>query len=430
MNVLMLTNTYTPHVGGVARSVASFTAEYRRVGNRVLVIAPEFENMPAHETDVVRIPAIQHFNGSDFSVPVPAPVFLSSRIDEFQPEIVHSHHSFLLGDTALRIAARRCLPIVFTHHTRYDQYAHYVPGDSALLRRFAVELAAGYANLCDAVIAPSQSIAQMLRAEGVQSAIEVIPTGVDVARFGHGDRVAARDACGIPRAAFVVGHVGRLAVEKNLPFLARAVASFLQQRSGAHFLIAGTGSAQAEVERILGEAGVASRCHIIGVLTHEELSNVYHCFDVFAFASQSETQGMVLTEAMAAGVPVVAVDAAGVREVVDDRSNGRLLDREDPDEFVTALAWVADLNKDQRLQLRQSALATAERFSLPRTAAQALRLYETLCQKGPANKQPTGDGPWATAIRRFHEEWRIWSNVAGALGTALTADRPPEQSAP
>lgn len=429
MNILMLTNTYTPHVGGVARSVASFTAEYRRLGHRVMVIAPEFENMPAHETDVTRIPAIQRFNGSDFSVPVPIPGFLTSTLAEFQPTVMHSHHPFLLGDAALRIAASFCIPVVFTHHTRYDQYTHYVPGDSALLRRFAVELAAGYANLCDAVIAPSQSIAQLLRAERVESPIEVIPSGVDVVRFGHGDGMAARDACGIPRAAFVIGHVGRLATEKNLPFLARAVASFLRQCSRAHFAIAGTGPAQAEVERIIAEAGVTSRCHMIGVLMHQELVEAYHSFDVFAFASQSETQGMVLTEAMAASVPVVAVDAAGVREVVEDRCNGRLLDREDANEFAAALAWVADLRNDQRRQVRQSALATAERFSLPRTAAQALRLYETLCQKGPANK-PAGDGLWATAIRRFHEEWRIWSNVAGALGTALISDAPPEQSAP
>ena len=429
MNILMLTNTYAPHVGGVARSVESFTAEYRRRGHRVLVVAPEFENIPAHETDVVRIPAIQHFNGSDFSVPVPIPGYLSSTLAEFQPTVVHAHHPFLLGDAALRIAAGFCIPVVFTHHTRYDQYTHYVPGDSALLRRFAVELAAGYANLCDAVIAPSQSIARLLRAEGVQSPIEVIPTGVDVARFGHGNGRAARDACGIPPAAFVVGHVGRLAAEKNLPFLAHAVASFLRQCSRAHFVIAGTGPAQAEVERIVSEAGVASRCHMVGVLMHQDLVDAYHGCDVFAFASQSETQGMVLTEAMAAGVPVVAVDAPGVREVVEDRCNGRLLDREDPREFAAALAWVADLNDAQRAQVRARALATAERFSLSHTAAQALRLYEALCQKGPANKT-AGDGLWATAIRRFQEEWRIWSNVAGALGTALISDAPPEQSAP
>ena len=110
MNILMMTNTYAPHVGGVARSVERFAMAFRRRGHRVLVIAPVFENMPAHETDVIRVPAIQRFNGSDFSVVLPMPLLLSSEIDAFRPELVHSHHPFLLGANAIR-----CGPcIIFT----------------------------------------------------------------------------------------------------------------------------------------------------------------------------------------------------------------------------------------------------------------------------------------------------------------------------
>lgn len=138
---------------------------------------------------------------------------------------------------------------------------------------------------------------------------------------------------------------------------------------------------------------------------------------------------MVLTEAMAAGVPAVAVDASGVREVLEDRCNGRVLVREDATEFAAALTWIANLNDSQRSQVRERVLATAERFSLPRTAAQAVRLYETLCAKGPTNKTP-GDGLWVMAIRRFQEEWRIWSNVAGALGAAITSNGSSEPNAP
>jgi 1,2-diacylglycerol 3-alpha-glucosyltransferase len=121
MNILMLTNTFTPHVGGVARSVQGFTEEFRRRGHRVLVAAPVFKNTPKDEQDVVRFPAVQYFNGSDFSLPVPAPVRLVSLLRRFHPEVVHSHHPFLLGGAALCIAAARKLPLVFTHHTMYDK---------------------------------------------------------------------------------------------------------------------------------------------------------------------------------------------------------------------------------------------------------------------------------------------------------------------
>src|SRR3989338_1566636 len=103
MRILMVTNTFTPHVGGVARSIEAFVHEYRQLGHEVMVIAPEFKGMPLDEQRVIRIPSIPNFNGSDFSVRLPIPVDLHSRIDTFRPDIVHSHHPFILGNTALRL---------------------------------------------------------------------------------------------------------------------------------------------------------------------------------------------------------------------------------------------------------------------------------------------------------------------------------------
>ncbi|MDH3771224.1 MAG: glycosyltransferase, partial [Nitrospirota bacterium] len=219
MNIVMLTNTYIPHVGGVARSVEAFARHYRRLGHRVLVVAPVFEDQPKDETDVVRIPAIQHFNGSDFSVVLPVSGLLTDSLDRFQPDIVHAHHPFLLGMTALRIARFGELPLVFTHHTLYEQYTHYVPGDSPALKRFVIELGTRYANLSDQVIAPSESIAALLRQRGVVAPMTVVPTGVEIERFAKGDGRRLRDRLGVAEDGLVVGHLGRLAPEKNLAFL-------------------------------------------------------------------------------------------------------------------------------------------------------------------------------------------------------------------
>jgi glycosyltransferase involved in cell wall biosynthesis len=103
----------------VARSLEAFTAEYRKHGHRVLVVAPKFENMPENR--------------------------------EFEPDIVHSHHPYLIGGTALRLAIPNKLPLVFTHHTMYEQYTHYVPGDSEALKRFVIQLSTSYANPCSCV---------------------------------------------------------------------------------------------------------------------------------------------------------------------------------------------------------------------------------------------------------------------------------------
>ena len=159
MKILMFTNTYTPHVGGVARSVSELAAGLRRAGDEVLVVAPEYGNTAIEEPGVRRIPAVQNFAGSDFSVPLPLSPGLAEATEAFDPDIIHSHHPFLLGDTALRTASLLDVPVVFTHHTRYELYGHYVAQDSELLKRLALSLSLGYCDLCDGVIAPSRACA-------------------------------------------------------------------------------------------------------------------------------------------------------------------------------------------------------------------------------------------------------------------------------
>src|SRR5262245_596183 len=254
MNICMMSNTYLPHVGGVARSVQTFVEEYRSRGHEVLVVAPSFGENNANDSrgkdGVVRVPAIQQFNHSDFSVSLPLAALFSERIDQFGAHIVHSHHPFLLGDTALRIAASKHVPVVFTHHTLYEEYTHYVPFNSDALKQFTIEISTEYANLCDAVIAPSESIARLIKRRGVKAPITIIPTGIDVQAFASGHGGAFRSAMGIPPGKFVVGHVGRLAPEKNLNFLTRAVARFLKRSTNSVFLVVGAGPTEEEMRRI------------------------------------------------------------------------------------------------------------------------------------------------------------------------------------
>jgi 1,2-diacylglycerol 3-alpha-glucosyltransferase len=267
------------------------------------------------------------------------------------------------------------------------------------------------------VIAPSQSVADMLRERGVEARIEVIPTGVDVDCFTRGDGAAFRASHGISPEAFVVGYVGRLAHEKNLHVLAEQVARFLEAEPRAFFLVVGAGPAESEIREALQPASISDRWRLAGVLDGQELIDAYHALDVFAFASQSETQGMVVTEAMAAGIPVVALDGPGVRDVVRERVNGRLIPVEKTDFFPRALQWVASRNGEQKEKLLYAVRRTAERFSLSRTAEQALALYESLIETAQVNDEP--DGPLTRARRRIDAEWRLLSNVAHAAGCAI-----------
>lgn len=419
----MMTNTYLPHVGGVARSVSTFVNEYQRLGHEVLVVAPHLPGRTTKQAEAVveRVAAIQNFNGSDFSVRLPLAATMSTRLVAFVPDIVHAHHPFLLGDTALRIATNRSVPVIFTHHTKYEDYVHYLPFASPALKRAAIQLSTEYANLCDGVIAPSASIARLIRRRGVKVPIKVVPTGVDTRGFAQGNGARARKRFRIAPGTFVVGHVGRLAPEKNLRYLAEAVALFLQRTPGARFLVVGSGPAEAELKQVFAQRGLADRLVLAGSQSGQKLHDLYQAMDLFVFSSKSETQGLVIAEAMAAGLPVVAVRASGVREVVRPGANGLLVAANaSPAEFARQLGRLAG-NKKQLQAFQRAALATAAEFSREHCAEQALAFYEEIRKATRRERLLTSQSTWLTLQERLGVEWDLLSRNARALTTALAS---------
>jgi glycosyltransferase involved in cell wall biosynthesis len=422
MNILMMTNTYTPIIGGIERSIETLSSECRSRGHEVLIIAPEFKNMPEREENVYRLPAVQNFNGTDFSVELPVPGKLSSVLRKFKPDIVHSHHPFLVGDTAIRVSAEYNIPLVFTYHTRYEMNTHYVPGDSEPLKKFVRELASGYCSLCDQVIAPSESIAELIRKRGVKTGVDVIPTGIDPARFSEGNGISFRKKFGISEKSFLIGYLGRIAEEKNMRFLTDAVMEFMKKRKDAKFLAAGSGDLREELMKIFDSQGLSDRSYFPGAVKGQDVVNAYHAMDIFVFSSKSETQGMVLSEAMASGVPVIGVDAPGTREVVNDQKNGKLVHSENIEDFCGALKWFYDLDDVGKRSLKKNAAATAKKFDYKKSAAELLEVYEKAIAKKPAYKNYK-ENPWAGSKKAIKAQLRILSNIVKSAGAVLDSDK-------
>ncbi len=426
MKICMFTNTYLPHVGGVARSVSTFAVDLRLKGHEVLIIAPTFPSVRPgtdEEAGVFRVPALQNFNGSDFSVRLPIPYYAHERIEAFAPDIVHSHHPFLLGDTALRTSRARGLPLLFTHHTLYENYTHYVPFDAEIVKSFVIRLSTEYANLCCGVIAPSGSVARLLRSRGVERQIAEIPTGVDIDFLGSGQGERFRRQHHLAGSTALIGHVGRLAAEKNLLFLARAVAIYLRQNRSSRFVAVGRGDAEKEMGQIFARAGVHDQVLMTGPLVHGELADAYQAMDLFVFTSQSETQGLVLAEAMAAGTPVLALDASGAREVVEDRRNGRLLTAQaSEEEFARAIEeFFHDPVAAQAW--RHQARHTARQFSRTACADRLIGFYEQILHRhSTARETPKVDlGEWLSVMEMLKAEWQLLSEKMAAAVQAVKA---------
>ena len=425
MKICFFTNTFLPHVGGVAKSVQTFLEDYRRLRQRVLVVAPQFPEGGAPgriERSVERVQALQNFNGSDFSVSLPLSAESTDRITRFKPDLIHAHHPFLLGDTALRMSATTGAPVVFTHHTLYEQYTHYVPFDSPRLKEFVIELSTRFANRCHGVIAPSESIAELLVSRGVTTPIRVVPTGIDTRALASGNRTRGRAKWGIPQDAVVIGHLGRLAPEKNLKFLAEAVAKTLQREKKAWLLVVGDGPSREEMEAAFAAENVGARVRFAGKLTGTALHDAYSAMDTFAFSSQSETQGMVLAEAMAAGNPVVALDATGAREIVRDKVNGRLLPADtSAADFSRALNQLVR-NADQRRAWSEAALVQAATFDRKVTSLHALDFYRHVISTHRRDVPRTEEQSlWERTKERLAIEGQLVADKVGAAVKAMSA---------
>ena len=422
MKILMMTNSYTPMVGGIEQSIRSFTHEFERLGHEVVIAAPEIDGAPPHEAGVVRLRAIQNINNSEFSMALPMSSLLPELMKIFEPDIIHSHHPFWMGDIALRLSSQYRIPLVFTYHTMFEHHMHYLPIHSEATKRFITELFAGYANLATQVIAPSESVRAILLERGVTAPIEVSPTGVDVQRFARGDGGVIRQRLGIPGDSVVIGHVGRLALEKNIEFLTRGVVGYLKKDTRAHFLVGGDGPLKEVIEKVFTEQGIEKRLHWAGVLQGQDLVDCYQAMNIFAFASKSETQGIVLVEAMAAGVPVVAVDAPGVREVVKDGYNGRLIFAEDQDHYAEALAWCLKRPDDEFRQMRENARATAMEFAVEPCAKRMLAIYQAVGEKEYASPD-VKNSAWGSLAGRLTTEWDMFKNMLYSSG-AVIRDKP------
>ncbi|MBN1869858.1 MAG: glycosyltransferase [Candidatus Omnitrophica bacterium] len=418
MKILMMTNTYAPMVGGIEESIRSFTREFERLGHEVVIVAPECEGAPPDEAGVIRLKAIQKFNHSEFSIALPMSSLLPELMKTFMPDIIHCHHPFWMGDIALRLSSQFRIPLVFTYHTMFEHHMHYLPIQNEGIKRFIIELFTGYANLATQVIVPSESVRAILLARGVQAPMTVAPTGVDLEKYSKGDGSVIRKRSGIPSDAVVIGYVGRLALEKNLEFLSRCVAAYLKNEPKSHFLVAGEGPLGDLVKKIFDEQGVGKRLHLAGSLNGQDLVDCYHAMNIFAFASLSETQGIVLVEAMAAGLPVVAIDAPGVREVVKDGYNGRLIFEENQNYYLEALSWCLKQAPGEFERMKKNARATTKEFAVDLCANRMLEIYQEVRVKEYASPDYKNSA-WGSLADRLKNEWEMFKNMMQSGGAAM-----------
>jgi len=379
MRVGLFTNNYLPFRGGVTTAVETLRQGLEAQGHRAWVFAPA-SSAPHDDPDFVyRYPSVPAPTYPGFALPLPFSRRWSRAALDLDLDIFHAQHPFLLGVTARRLARAQGRPLVFTYHTRYEKYAHYVPLPEPLVASLAVKLASRFAGSADLVIAPSARIAESLADGGVRAPIAVVPTGVPLDLFCQGDRVEARRALGLDEDAPLCLYVGRLDREKSVERVIGAFSSIALAVSRARLLLVGQGSHEPALRRMAAASPARSAIRFAGSVAREDLPPYYRAADLFLFSSETETQGLVLAEAHACGLPAVAVRASGVDEVVGDGETG-LLTKPDVEELAdAAIGLLLDAPRRNAMASAARALAASE-FSAARQVEVMVGHYRRLLE--------------------------------------------------
>ncbi len=372
MRIGLFTDAYLPEISGVSILVRRLRDELERLGHDVLVYAPRYDRPSDDERGVFRFRAGPVFAYKTARMAVP----YSREAARTYPtlDLVHSHTPFSLAYAGFMASYRRRIPHVQTYHTYLSQYRHYVPRPLRPTVKGAERYSALLCNRCTVVTVPTRSIEEELRRFGVRRPIFALPFGPDLTLYDRPTAWSPRVALGIPDDAIVYLYAGRVASEKNLRFVLDAFALIHAEDARSVLVFAGDGPLRSTLAEIGAATGLAEGLRFPGFLDQRRLVDLYRESDLFLFASKTETQGLVLVEAMAGGTPAVAVDALGVRDVVRNGENGVLVPE---DRVVFARRALEIVSSPSRLaRLAAGARATAEEMSIQASTARLLGIYE------------------------------------------------------
>ena len=383
MRIGMFINFYTPSKGGMETSVINLSKGLQESGHEVFIFCPNYPDWEEKEKNVFRYKSFC-FNYDDYLYAIPMPPLskMEDVVRSLNLDIIHSHQPFSLGWEATKFGRKLNIPVVLTYHIKYTDYYHYVmlvpKKISQKIIRYIVNR---NCRKCDAVIAPSGAIKRLLFDDGIKKSVYVIPSGIDIDQFAKdaGRRTELRGKYGVKENEVLLVTASRVVPEKNIDFLVRAFAIIRKTRKDAKLMIVGEGSFRDELEVLVKELQLEDCVIFTGLLDKEGMIAHYQAGDIFVFASLTETQGLVAVEAMAAGLPVVAVKASGIEDMIKSGQDGILTDNTEDNFAANTVRLIED--SELRNKMSASARINAREFCIAPWVNKIVALYKDLIRK-------------------------------------------------
>jgi glycosyltransferase involved in cell wall biosynthesis len=377
MKILFVSDVYFPRINGVSTSIETYHRNLRLLGHIVHIIAPDYLKPSADETDIMRVPSRSvPFDPEDRLMSFKWVMNHLEKLSSENYDIIHIQTPFVAHYLGVRLSRVLAIPCVETYHTFFEEYLHhYIPFLPKTVTRFvANRFSRHQGNNLDGMVVPSNPMLKVLKSYGITTHTEVIPTGIEPESFVPGDRAAFRAKHGIPQDRPVILFVGRVAHEKNIGFLLKVVDRIRHEIPNILFLIAGEGPASKSLGQEVRDLRINENVAFVGYFDrHKELNSCYRAADVFVFSSRTETQGLVLLEAMAQGVPVVSIAEFGTRDVLRE-GEGVWIAQEDLTDFSGKVVTMLG-DEQARKALGASGREYANEWSSSEQAKRMLSFY-------------------------------------------------------
>ena len=380
MKILFISDVYFPRVNGVSTSIETFRRNLHLLGHTVHLIAPDYGTPAADEAGILRVPArAVPLDPEDRLMRYGWVMQQLERLRGEHYDLIHVQTPFVAHYLGVKLSHLLDIPCIETYHTFFEEYLyHYIPFlPKSFTRWLAKRFSRHQGNSLDGMVIPSRPMQRVLQAYGIETTMEVIATGIEPASFVPGDRVAFREKYGIGQERPMLLFVGRVAHEKNIDFLIKVVNQVRGQVADVLFVIAGEGPARAHLEQEVKRLALDQHVRFIGYLDrHTELNNCYRAADIFIFSSRTETQGLVLLEAMAQGVPLVSTAELGTRDVLQDGA-GVWIAQEELSDFSSNVVKMLG-HAQARSELGELGRAYANEWSAAKQAKKMLAFYDTV----------------------------------------------------
>ncbi len=384
MKVAFFTDTYHPQVNGLVTSIATAKEDLARLGHEAEIYAP-YLGPGGDEPGVFRLAGFTYVPQPEYTFVLPwGKGFSLSHLRKRGIQVVHSHAMFGSGLVALYCAWRQKLPLILTYHTLFEDYVHYVPLPGRMVRWLNRGFTRWMCQRCDLVLAPTPAIRDVLRSYGFRGRVEVLPTGLDEPVFRRTG--ASKADFGVAPGELLLSCAGRVGREKNMDLLVSALHRIAPQAPPFRLVIAGDGPERRRLERLIGKRGLSDRARVLGYLPRAGVLDLMEASDLFVFPSTTETQGMVVLEAMGRGTPVLGADARGVGWMMSQgaaagEARGGWLARPDDEDDLARLLLAALRDPEARAAKAREALAMAQEYRSERLNRVLAGYYEELARR-------------------------------------------------